>query len=63
MCVCVHVCCVHVCVCVYTHVCVLDREGRWVVASRALVVVVQTAIYLTGYSDCATSFHAGLENV
>ena len=41
------------CVCVFvwvlTHMCVLDREGSSVVAGRDLVV--ETAMYLTGYSD------------
>ena len=69
MCVCVHVC-VCVCACVPVHV--LDKEGSRVVASRALVVV-QTAVYLTGYSDCQIGFcelllppyrfHTGLKNV
>ena len=47
LCMCVCVC---VCACVRACVCVLDREGSWVVASTALVVV-WTAMYLTGYSD------------
>ena len=34
----------------WTCACVLDREGSWAVASRA-VVVVWTAMYLTNYSD------------
>ena len=41
------------------HVCVLDREGSRVVASRALVVV-QTSVYPTGYRDCLTGFHEPL---
>jgi len=46
---------VHACVCgafahVHACVCVLDRKGSRVVARRALVVV-QTSVYLTGYSD------------
>ena len=46
---------VHACVCgVFAHVhacvCVLDRKASRVVARRALVVV-QTSVYLTGYSD------------
>ena len=59
-----------VCVCVC--VCVVDREVSRVFASRALVTV-QTAVYLTGYSDCLTDFseplsppnkhHTGLKNV
>ena len=40
----------HVCVCVWTCACVLDREGSWAFASTA-VVVVWTAMYLTSYSD------------
>ena len=40
-------------------VCVLDREGSWAFASRALAVVF-TAVYLTGYSDCLTGFHKPL---
>ena len=45
-CVCVLQCvCVTVCVCV--SVCVLGREGSWVFASAAVVVVVGTAVYLT----------------
>ena len=35
---------------VSVYVCVLDEEGSWVLASRALVVV-WTAVYLTGYWD------------
>ena len=53
MCACVHLCvCVCVCVCVRVCVCVcvLDREGSWLVARTALIVV-WTAMYLTGYSD------------
>ena len=50
--VCVCVCVWHVCVCV----CVLGREGSWVFASTALVVV-WTAMYLTSYSDYLTGFH------
>ena len=42
--------CVSVCACVWTCACVLDREGSWAFASRALVVV-WTAMYLTSYSD------------
>ena len=38
------------CVCVH----VLGGEGSWVFASTALVVI-QTAMYLTGYSDYLTS--------
>ena len=51
---------------------VLDGEGSMVVASTALVVV-RTAVYLIGYSDCLTGFreplsppyrcHTGLNNV
>lgn len=33
---------------VSVYVCVLDEKGSWVFASRALVVV-WTAVYLTGY--------------
>ena len=48
--------CVHaricVCVCVYVQPHIPDREGN----SRAQVVV-KTAVYLTGYSDCLTNFH------
>ena len=40
-----------VCLCV----CVLDGEGGRVFGSRSLVVV-QTAVYLTGHSDCLTGF-------
>ena len=41
----------HVCVCV----CVLGGERSWVFASSALVVV-WTAMYLTGYTDYLTGF-------
>ena len=34
-------------------VCVLDRQGNWVFACTALVIV-WTAVYLTGYSDYVT---------
>ena len=51
--------CVCVCACVFAcmcaRVCVLDREGSMVVVSRALVVI-QTAMYRTGYGDCLTGF-------
>ena len=46
-----------VCVCVC--VCVLDWEGSRVVASTALVVV-WTAVYLIGYTDCLTGFREPL---
>ena len=56
------------CVCVS----VLGREGNWVFASKALVVV-WTTMYLTGYSDWLTGFggplsppyrcHTSLKNV
>ena len=36
VCLCVHVC-VCVCLCVCAHVCVLDREGSSVFASRAII--------------------------
>ena len=42
---------------------VVDREGSRVVASitsRAVAVVVQTPVYLTGYSDCLPGFHEPL---
>ena len=46
-------CCAYVwCVCV----CVLDLEGNWVVASRALAVY----LFLTGYNDCLVGFHGPL---
>ena len=51
MCVCV----CGVCVCV----CVPDREGSWAF-DTAVVVVVPTAVYLTGYSDCLTGFREPL---
>ena len=61
-CVRVHVCvcvraraCVRACVCVCVCVCVLDREGSRMFASTA-VVVVWTALYLTGYNNCLTGF-------
>ena len=57
MCVCVCVCvsaCVYVCV--FVRVYVLGRERSWVFPSTALVVV-WTAMYLTGYSDYLTGFH------
>ena len=64
VCVCVYMCvhaCIHVCVymCVYMCVCTCVRcvfytvKGAKVVAIRAFVSV-QTAVYLTGYSDCLT---------
>ena len=37
------------------YVCVLERKGNRVFASRTLVVV-WTAVYLTGYSDWLTGF-------
>ena len=66
VCECAQVClpaCVCACVCVLAHacVCVLDREGRWVFASRALVVV-RTAVYLTSYSDHLTGFREPLSS-
>ena len=45
----VHACVCGVCVHVHACVCVLDRKGSRVVDRRALVVV-QTSVYLTGYS-------------
>ena len=66
MCVCVRACmCVHVClhVCVRTfmhvHVCVCVRACVCACVHMCmlfLVVVVVTAMYLTDYSDCLTSF-------
>ena len=45
------------CVCVCVCVCFLDGEGSWVFASTALVVlVVWTAVYLTGCNDCLNGF-------
>ena len=41
--------------CVRVYVCVLDRKGNRVFASRTLLVV-RTAVYLTGYSDWLTGF-------
>ena len=44
---------VHAC----KRVCVLCKEGSWVFASTALVVLAAWMVmYLTGYSDCLTSF-------
>ena len=43
-------------VCVFVRVYVLGRERSWVFASTSLVVV-WTAMYLTGYSDYLTGFH------
>ena len=40
--------------------CILDREGSRVFASRALVAVVQMVVYLTGYGDCLTGFREPL---
>ena len=64
--------CMHVCVCVcacmhasmqcayvFMCVCVLDREGSRVFASKALGVV-KTAVHLTDDSDCLTAFHEPL---
>ena len=53
-----------VCVCARVRACVracvrpreLDGERIGVVTSRALAAV-QTAVYVTGYSDCLTGFH------
>ena len=59
LCMCIDACArVSVCVCVCVHVCMcaLDEEGSRVFASRALGVV-QTAMCLTGYSDCLTSYN------
>ena len=56
MCVCVRAC---VRVCVRACVCILNREGSRVFVSTALVGV-QTAMYLTGYSDYVTSFREPL---
>ena len=71
ICVCVCVC-VCVRVCVRACMCVLDRDGSWVFASKALEVV-WTAVYLTSYSDYLTSYceplspsyscHTSLKNV
>ena len=70
--VCVHVCvcaCVCVCMrvsaCMYVRacmcvcVCFLDGKGCRVVTSRPLAVV-QTAGYLTSYTDCPTGFRGPL---
>ena len=46
----------HVCACV------LGGEGSWVFASTA-VVVVSTAIHLTGYSDYPLEFREPLTDV
>ena len=43
-------------VCERVCMCVLDKEGRWMLASTALVVV-WTAMYLTGCSNYLTGFH------
>ena len=48
--------CDSLCVVSYLWVHVLDREGSKVLSGRALAVV-QTAVYLIGYSDYLTSFH------
>ena len=40
-------------------VCVPDKEGSWAF-DTAVVVVVPTAVYLTGYSDCLTGFREPL---
>ena len=45
--------------CVRVCVCVLDREGSRMFASIA-VVVVWTAVYLTGYNNCSTGFRERL---
>ena len=47
------------CVCMHAFMHVLQGKGSRVVASRALAVV-QTALHLTSYSDCLTSFHEPL---
>ena len=59
--------CVWLCVCVVTvvsYLCVhvLNRAGSKVLFSRALVVV-QTAVYLTGYSDYLTSLHEPFHHI
>ena len=46
--------CVRACVCVC--VCVLDGEGAGCLLVQLYVEVVQTAVYLTGSSDCLTGF-------
>ena len=51
--------CTHVFMSVCVYVCVPDEEGSRVFASGALGVV-QTAMYLAGYSDCPTSCHEPL---
>ena len=63
LCMCVCVClCVRVCVCVCSRwgkeLGVLDREVSWVFASTALNSnsSVQMVVYVTGFSDCLTSF-------
>ena len=40
----------------YVSMCVLDKKGRWMLASTALVVV-WTAMYLTGCSNYLTGFY------
>ena len=62
VCACMRACvraCVRTRACVCACVCVLDGEGSWVSASRALIVV-QAAVYPTGCSDCLTGFHEPL---
>ena len=48
---------VRVCVCMCIRLCILDREGNRVFASRAQAVV-QTVVYLTGFTfnDCLAGF-------
>ena len=41
---------------------VLDREGSKVLSGRALVVV-QSAVYLTGYNDYLTSLHGHFHHI
>ena len=46
------------CVCTCIRLCILDREGNRVFASRAQAVV-QMVVYLTGFTfnDCLAGFH------
>ena len=40
--------------------CVMCVCSRWGRGQGVLLAIVQTAVYLTGYSDCRTSFHKPL---
>ena len=59
VCMCVCVCASMQCAYVFMCVCVLDRKGSRVFASKALGEV-KTAMHLTRYNDCLTTFYEPL---